>query len=140
MAIALINGKSYSHSNIVFQIAGVPILSLSDISATSSQVKEFNYGTGALPVSYGIGKKNPGDLTFTLSLNDVHALELSSPNGDIKDLAPFDIPLTILNGVTPYLRTFKNVMITEVGKTSDTETTDIKVSITAIYSHEKGVI
>jgi len=135
MAIALLNGRQYSHAEIVFQVNGVPLTSLSNLSVTSAQDKSFNHGTGNLPVSYGIGKKNPAEVTFELALNEVQALEAASPNFDVKDIPPFDIPVTIANSSNKYALTIKNFMFTEDSISSDVDTTDIKVSCTGIASH-----
>ena len=68
--IALINGKNISHQALVVVIGGVPVTSISDISATENQIKEFSYGTQQLPVGYGEGELEPVELTFTLSKTD----------------------------------------------------------------------
>ena len=135
MALALINGKQYSHAEIVFQVSGVPLVSMSDLTFSQTQDKTFNHGTGELAVSYGIGKKNPAEVTFTLALNEVQALEAASPNNEILDIAPFDIPVTIPNGTNVYSMIIKNFMFTEQSTSSDVDTTDIKVSFTGTASH-----
>ena len=135
MAIALINGRQYSHAEIVFQVNGVPLTSLSNLSLNQPQDKSFNHGTGQLAVSYGIGKKNQAEVSFELALNEIQALELASPNFDIKDIPPFDIPVTIANSSNVYSLVIKNFMFTEDSFSSDVDTTDIKVSCTGIASH-----
>ncbi len=133
--VALINGKNFVHSDIIFQIGGVPILSLSNLQMTSKKQKDFSYGTGNLPVGYGIGRNEPVDVTFELSMTDGIAIDRASEGNDSLNLDPFDIPITFANSSNASLIILKNVMITEVQRSSDTDTTDIKWSYTAIASH-----
>lgn len=135
MATALINGRTYTHKDIVFNVLGVPLVSLSTLSIKSSQIKEFHYGTGEYPVGLGIGRKEPIEVTFELSLNDIDALEDSAPNNDIKDIPAFDIPITVVHPTKSYLLTVKNFVFTEDTKDTDTDTTDIKVSCTGTASN-----
>jgi len=139
MGIALINGRSFAHQDIVFNIGGVPIVSLSDISTTKSRIREFSYGTQPEPVAYGDGKKNAPEITFTMSKTDADALEFASPGNDVLNLAPFDIPLTAANTANVKFKIFKNVLITQAEETSDEDTTDIKVSFTAMCSHIQNI-
>lgn len=139
MGIALINGKNFSHQDLNFPIGGVPMTSLSDLTINKTRVREFSYGTQPEPVGYGDGKKNAPELTFTLSKTDADALELASPNNDVQDLPPFNIPLTADNGVSPKLKIIKNVLITGAEESSDEDTTDIKVAFTAVCSHIENI-
>lgn len=130
MATALINGRNYSHKDIVFPIGGSPITSLSNLEITDRSVREFSFGTGSEPVGYGDGRDEPVDITFTLSMSDAVALEKASPDQNPNRLSPFDIPITFLNPGKPRLVTIKNVLIMEHSTTSDTDTTDIKTAYT----------
>lgn len=138
--IANINGRNYAHQDILANIGGVPVVSISDISISKSQIKEFSYGTQELPVGYGIGKKNAVELTFTISKNDADSIEFASPNNDMLDLGSFDIPITGTLSTNPRFKIIKNVLITNVEETSDEDTTDIKVAITTICSHIENII
>lgn len=137
--IAVINGKNIAHQDLVVVIGGVPILSISDISSTKNQLKEFSWGTQELPVGYGTGKKEAVELTFTMSKKDSDALNFASPNNDVLDLAPFDIPLTVINPEAPRLKIFKNILIQSTEESSDEDTTDIKVAYTCICSHIQNI-
>jgi hypothetical protein len=137
--IAVINGRNIAHQDLVIQIAGVPITSISDISTNKTQVKEFSYGTQELPVGYGIGKKEAPELTFTMSKKDADALQGGSPNRDILDLAPFDIPLTVTSEDAPRFSIIKNILIQGVEESSDEDTTDIKVAFTCVCSHIQNI-
>lgn len=135
MAVALLNGKNYSHKQIVFNVGGVPIVSLSNLDITAPKVKEFSYGTGDLPVGIGIGRNEQVDVTFEISMTDFKALTQATDTNDILDLDGFDIPVTLLNPSNVWGFTIKNVNITETSVSSDVDTTDQKVSVTAIASH-----
>lgn len=135
MAQALIDGQNFTHQQIVFNVGGVPLLSLSDISLTKSTQREFSYGTSKLPVGYGDGRDEPGDLTFTLSLTDGRALVKASPDGDPTRLAPFNIPVTLLNEAKPLNVSVKNVLIQSYELTSDVDNKDIQMSFTSQFSH-----
>jgi hypothetical protein len=135
MAIALINGQNYTHQQIVFNVGGVPLLSLSDITLTNATQREFSYGTSKAPVGYGDGRDEPGDLTFTLSLTDARAIIKASPEKNPNRLAPFNIPLTLLNEAKPMNISIKNVLIQSHELPSDIDNKDIKMSFTAQCSH-----
>lgn len=137
--IALINGRNFAHQDLSFNIGGVPITSLSDLSTSKSKIREFSYGTQEEPVGYGNGKKNAPEITFTISKTDADALELASPGNDMLNLDPFDIPLTAEHPTTPRFKIFKNVLITQADESSDQDTTDIKVACTAICSHIENI-
>jgi len=135
MAQALINGQNFTHQQIRFNVGGVPLLSLSDISITKTATREFSYGTSKLPVGYGDGRDEPGDLTFTLSMTDAIKLINASPNGDPTELAPFNIPVTLLNAAKPLLMVIKNVLIESESTHSDVDNKDIKKAFTCQFSH-----
>ena len=138
-AVALINGKNYAHKDIIFNWGGAPILSLSSLDCTETQVKEFSYGTGELPVGYGVGRREAVAVTFEISMTDFLALQRASGTGGILSLPPQDIPVTLANTSGPASVIVKNILITEDSFSSDVDTTDIKVPITAIASHLKWV-
>ena len=135
MALALINGKNFSHQQLVFNVGGVPLISLSDIDINTASQREFSFGTSKLPVGYGDGRDEPGDLTFTLSLSDARSLIAASPENNPNRLAPFPIPLTLLNVAKPTLFIIKNVLIQSNQITSDVDNKDIKMAFTAQFTH-----
>jgi len=132
--IALINGRNIAHQDIIFSIGGVPIVSLSDLTIDKSKEKGFSFGTQGDPVGYGIGKNNPVDVTFTISKKEDAALNAASPNRDVLDLSPFDIPLTTINLEAPRYDIIKNVLVMSTSYSSDEDTTDAKVQYTCIAS------
>ena len=140
MAQALINGQNFTHQQIVFNVGGVPLLSLSDITITKTATREFSYGTSKLPVGYGDGRDEPGALTFTLSLTNGRDLIAASPEADPSRLAPFNIPLTLLNEAKPTNFSIKNILIQSYEVTSDIDNKDLKMSFTCIFTHMDIVI
>lgn len=135
MAVALINGKNFVHKDIVFNYGGVPILSLSSLEVTETVQKEFSYGTGGKPVGYGEGRDEPVQVSFEISMTDFLSLQRAAGKNGIKRLPPQDIPVTFANSANPAGLVVKNVMITEDSFSSDIDTLDVKVPITAISSH-----
>jgi len=135
---ALINGQNHSHKQIVFNVGGVPLTSLSDLTITEAKNREFSYGAQGLPVGYGDGKDEPVEVSFTLSKKDSDNLRFASPGRKQNNLPPFDIPMTLTNPSAPRFTIIKNVLIQSVEMTSDEDTTDIKESYTCIASHLKS--
>ena len=64
MAVALVNGRSYSHTDIIANIGGVPVLSISNLTINDTQDKSFSHGTSRLAVAYGEGKKNATEISI----------------------------------------------------------------------------
>ena len=135
MAVALLNGKSFTHKGIVFNWGGVPITSLSNLDVNWSAMKGFNWGTGALPDSIGEGRYEQVELSFEISMTDFKALTQAVVSKNLLDLDLTDIPVTLLNGANTWGFTIKNVAVTENSFSTDVDTLDIKVPITAIASH-----
>jgi hypothetical protein len=93
--VPLINGESYSWSQIVLNILGTPIVGFTAISYKESQEKVNNYGAGNRPVSRGYGKKEyEGSITF--HMEELQAIAASAPNRSILDIPPFDVVVSFL--------------------------------------------
>lgn len=140
MAQALINGQNFTHQQIVFNIAGVPLLSLSDLTITGATQREFSFGTSKKPVGYGDGRDEPVEVSFTLSMTDANALIAASPDGDPNRLVPFNIPVTFLNEAKPTLRTIKNLMLQSNEMASDVDNKDIKMAFTGQATHIENTL
>lgn len=140
MTTALINGQNFTHQQIVFNVAGVPLLSLSDLTVNSTTQREFSFGTSKKPVGYGDGRDEPVEVSFTLSLTDGRALIAASPEGDPNRLAPFNIPITFLNEGKPTLRIIENVLLKSNEMTSDVDNTDVKMAFTGQATGVKNVL
>lgn len=131
---ALSNGKSIAHKDIVFNIGGVPFVSMDNLSINQTKNRQFNYGTSEKAISYGDGRYNDAEISFTLDIKEAQALDDVSPEADAKKLPPFDLPVTIL-GTRPSLWIIKNIMITETNMESDIDTVEGRVTFTAVASH-----
>lgn len=140
MAQALINGQNFTHQQIVFNVGGVPLLSLSDLTMTKTAQREFSFGTSKLPVGYGNGRDEPGDLSFTLSMTDGRALIKASAEGDPTNLEPFNIPLTFLNAAKPTNFSIKNILILSYEIATDVDNKDIKIAYTCQFSHMEPLV
>ena len=95
--ICLINGKSYSFSDLKLTIAGQELFSASNVVGKVTQAKTNNYGSGNKPVSRGRGKKE-FETSFELSLKDVEKLQTLSPTGLLVDLPMTSAILLLDNG------------------------------------------
>ena len=87
---ALINGVAYSHSDIIVNILGVPVVGVTEISYSDPQAMELNYGTGNQPISMSMGQVSPAG-SITLEMNDVEKLMDVAPAGKIQNIPFFDI-------------------------------------------------
>lgn len=97
----LINGESYSWSQIVLSVGGVPIVGCTEIAYKEATEKENIYGQGSLPVSRGYGNTT-FEGSITLLFEEVQALIRRSPTGRLTDYAPFDVTVSYLpkNGLS----------------------------------------
>jgi hypothetical protein len=91
----LINGESYSWSQIVVAIGGVPVAGITELSYKEATEKENIYGQGSLPVSRGYGNTTY-EGSITLLMEEVQALIRRSPSGRLSDYAPFDVTVSYL--------------------------------------------
>ncbi len=127
-------GQAYCHETMIFQVAGVPLLSLKNVRWKVARGKHFNYGTGVNPISYGTSHKLPVELSFEVSKHDLTRLQDGASDRDITNISPFDIPVTNALLQAPRLDTLKNVLIQDFEESSEEGNGDIPVTITAICS------
>ena len=76
--------------------------------AEPAEVIEQHYFDFALPVP--ALKKLPCSTSFNTAITPIKLIN-ASPNNDPKQLAPFNIPITLLNAAKPLLMVLKNVLI-----------------------------
>ena len=70
MANPLINGVTYSWSNVKLVLFGVPVIGITQIEYKRKQNKENNYGMGTDPISRGYGNKEyEGKINFSRAVN-----------------------------------------------------------------------
>lgn len=131
---ALINGRAYDYSQIVFVVLGVPVPSVSSISYTQEEEDKMNFGTGQLPISIGYGSINSKG-SIEISMNDVEALRDVAPNGTLLRIPLFDILVVYGNPQKPVRHIIKNVKFTDDGVETATGETDVKRKFNFICSH-----
>jgi len=87
---ALINGVEYTHSDIVLNILGFPIIGLTSIEYSNKQNIAGNYATGHLPTSVGFGSV---ESTATLTITKVELTNMLrlAPIGRLQNIPFFDI-------------------------------------------------
>ncbi len=129
----MILGQAYSFADAKLTIAGLEMFSVSSVTATESQTKANNYGTGEYPASRGRGVKE-SEVSFDLSLKDVERLAILSPTGILTDL-PMSISTLLLdNGVDKHEFTFLAFEFTSDGIEFAKDDTESRRSYSGICS------
>lgn len=125
----LINGVSYSWSNLNFVVGGVPIVGITKIAYKKDQVKENIYGAGNQPVSRGYGNVTY-EGSITIKREELQRLIIAAPSKDIANFAPFDIPVIAAGtGVTPIKDTLKSVEFKGFDMTASQGDTSVDVEL-----------
>jgi hypothetical protein len=129
MPSPLINGESYSWSQIELNILGVPVAGVVEIEYEDDQEIEDNYGAGNFPVSRGMGKiKYTGSIT--LEMNEVVALQNASKTGRLQDIPEFPIIVSWVPNQSNAVVTHK-LLSCRFQKTSiKTKTGDMTIPVT----------
>ncbi len=96
MAATLINGRAYDHTQIILNILGVPIVSVSSVTYTEEQEKANNFGASNRPVSRGHSSID-ASASLEISMNDVEAIRDAAPGGSLLLIPAFDIVVTFAN-------------------------------------------
>ena len=136
MATPLINGKAYDYTQIIMNVLGVDIHSVSSINYTEEQEKANNFGTGNRPVSRGAGAIDCS-ASFEISMNDVEALRDVAPDGSLLKIPAFDISVTFNNTQGVVTHVIKNCEFTSDGVETSQGDTDIKRTFDLTPSHIK---
>ena len=134
MATPLINGRAYDFAQIVVDVAGSPLASVSAISYTEEQEKVNNFGAGSRPVSRGHGAINASG-SMTISQNDVEALRDAVEGGSLLSIPSFDVVVTFLNAQKVVTHTLKNVEFLNDGVEATQGDTDLQRSFDVVMSH-----
>lgn len=138
MSIGLTLGKAYSHAGRIVQvIPGVPSISVSEISWDVTSGRDFNYGTGKQPYSWGEGHDQPVPVTFKMSKTDFMTIQASTisstnPQGNVLRLAPFNILCTDTHPQLPVNNTLVDFLIQNFKEGSAKDDKDIMVEISGI--------
>ncbi|MCG8476208.1 MAG: hypothetical protein MI784_12140 [Cytophagales bacterium] len=86
----LVNGRTYSWSDITVNILGNPVAGITAVSYEDKQEMENVYAAGNKPVARGYGKiESTGSIT--LLADEVESLMSAAPNGRLQEIPEFDI-------------------------------------------------
>ncbi|BDD07520.1 hypothetical protein [Aureibacter tunicatorum] len=86
----LVNGRTYSWSDITVNILGNPVSGITAVSYEDKQEMENVYGAGEQPVARGYGKIEATG-SITLLVDEVEALMNASESGRLQEIPEFDI-------------------------------------------------
>jgi hypothetical protein len=131
---ALINGRAFDYSQIIFVVLGVPVPSISSITYTQEEDDKMNFGTGQLPISIGYGAINSKG-SIEISMNDVEAIRDVAPDGTFIRLPLIDILVVFGHPTKPVRHIIKNVKFTDDGVETTQGDTDVKRKFNFICSH-----
>lgn len=134
MAAPLVNGRSFDYSQIIINILGVPIVSVSSITYLEEQEKVNNMGTGNRPISRGHATINASG-SLEISMNDVEALRDVAPEGSLLFIPAFDIVVVFGNIQNPQTHVLKNVEFLNDGIETTVGDTDVKRTFDLVISH-----
>ena len=132
----LINGTAYDFAQIIVNILGVPVASVSSIEYEETQEKTNNYGAGNRPVSRGSGAIECS-ATIEMSMNDIEAIRTSALDGSLLKVPAFDITVFFGNPQSPQTHVLKNCEFTNDGISGSQGDTDLKKSFELTLSHIK---
>lgn len=91
----LINGESYSWSQIQLRLFGTVVAGITEIEYEDDQEMQDNFGAGNRPVSRGYGAITCSG-AVTLEMNEIEALQEASPTGRLQDIPEFSIIVSYL--------------------------------------------
>jgi hypothetical protein len=86
----LVNGTAYTHADVVLNVAGIPIVEVTEISYSDPQSIEFNYGTGNMPLSRSFGNVEP-QASITVAMKEYTKIQALAPLGKIQNIPDFPI-------------------------------------------------
>lgn len=134
--VPLINGTAYDFAQIIVNILGVPVASVSSIEYEETQEKINNYGAGNRPVSRGKGAIE-ATATIEMSMNDIEAIRNVALDGSLLNVPAFDITVFFGNPQSPQTHVLKNCEFTNDGISGSQGDTDLKKSFELVVSHIK---
>jgi hypothetical protein len=101
MTTPIINGKTYSWSDIKLTLLGRTLVGISDISYEDSEDINPVRGQGKFPVNYVQGNYN-AQASITLEMSEVEMLQKLLPSGQrLQDIKPFNITIIYTNYDAP---------------------------------------
>ena len=129
----LINGKSFSASDITISIGGIVVASVSSFSATVKQEKTNNKGFSDEPVSRGRASKEY-EASMDLSYTDALRLRNLSPTGGLLEVPVFNILAVLNNNVNVSRIRIRNAEFTDDGIEVSVDDTDVKRTYSLIIA------
>ena len=85
-----INGRMYSYSDLVIQVAGVALTTVTDISYEENPNFENVTGAGGEPVGYGKGNTEYTG-SITIKADELRALAQAAPGKRLQNVPLFDV-------------------------------------------------
>jgi len=98
MAAPLIGGVAYSWASVTFNLFGVPVKGITNITYNAKQDKTNNYGAGSEPVSRGYGRKTY-EGSIEIYLDEWKQVIAAAPSRDPLLIGFFDIAVTYGNSL-----------------------------------------
>ena len=135
MALPLINGITYSWSNITAVIMGVPIAGITSIEYSDEQEMEDNLGAGSFPVNRGFGSYKVMS-KLSLYMEEVEAITATVPSGRLQDVPEFDIIVSYVSANNvPRIHKLRNVRFKNNNRKTKTGDKKIEVELDLLVSH-----
>jgi hypothetical protein len=138
MPQTLVNGRARDWVQIKMTALGRTSVGVTEIEYKETQEKENIYGAGDEPVSRGYGKKGY-EASITLPAEEVDALELIAPDGDITKIPPFPITVSFTEGSRVKTDILQFAEFMENGRSSKTGDKTIPVKLPLIIAGIKRI-
>ncbi len=133
--VPLINGQAYTWSQIICNIAGVPIAGIDAIDYADKQEIVNNYGAGNYPVSRGFGKIEP-TCKLALHMEEIEAITNNAPGRRLQDIPEFDVIVSyITNTGSTVTHKIRNCRFKENMRSPKAGDTKIAPDLELIPSH-----
>ena len=127
MPTPLINGTSYSWSNVKLNLFGIVVVGVTAIKYKKKQEKTNNYGAGVVPVSRGYGNEEY-EASITLYMEEWRNIIASAPDKNPLAIQPFQIQV-LYGGSSINFRQDNLEMCEFMEDSIDTKSGDSKVLI-----------
>ncbi len=137
MALPLLNGRAYDWSQVAVRPAdGVrPFFGITAITYEDEQDIEKNYGFGNMPYNYGMGNIDCKG-TLTLYMEELEAMQQTSPTGRIQDYGAFDLVVSFLHPTRGAVHhVLKNVILTKNSRELQQNAKSFTIEVPFICSH-----
>lgn len=114
MSLPLINGNSFNWAQVRIDLGGIQLYGVTAINYDQEQEKPNQFGVGELPVERGRGARD-ATADMTISQVDLEIMRDNAPNGQLLDLAAFDVIVSYDNGQRVVTHVLKNCEFTSDG-------------------------